>query len=69
MCERRRPRCLSEQTICHSGFTGQTVCVDPVVGFAAVVLTNRTGDWEQANQARIGLIEMMYRANCRKGGR
>lgn len=55
-----RPRNLSDRTIYHSGFTGQTICVDPGNGFAAVVLTSRTGDHEEARAGRARIIEKLY---------
>lgn len=60
MRESCRPRGLSEQAVFHSGFTGQTVCIDPDNGFAAVVLTSRTGDWQEAYDGRSRIIEKMF---------
>lgn len=54
-----RPSGLSEQTIFHTGFTGQTICVDPESDFAAVVLTSRTGDHEEAIRGRMRIIEAL----------
>lgn len=56
----QRPRGLSDRTIYHTGYTGQTVCVDPENGFAAVVLTSRTGDHEEAIRGRMRIIEALY---------
>ncbi len=55
-----RPRNFSEQTIYHSGWTGQLLCVDPENGFAAVVLTSRTGDWDAAYAGRVRMVEQLY---------
>lgn len=60
MTESKRPRNLSEKTIFHSGFTGQTICVDPENHFAAVVLTSRTGDHTEAMQGRMKIIEKLF---------
>ena len=54
-----RPRNLSEKTIYHTGFTGQTICVDPEYDFAAVVLTSRTGAHDEAIQGRARIIEKL----------
>ena len=55
-----RPDGLSDKTILHSGWTGQTVCVDPENRFVAVVLTSRTGDHEKARQGRARIISAMF---------
>ena len=60
MSAEHRPRNFSDRTIYHSGWTGQSVCIDPVQGFAAVVLTSRTGDWEKAYAGRIRIIEELH---------
>lgn len=54
-----RPWNLSDKTIFHSGWTGQSICVDPEKGFAAVVLTSRTGDWDEAYAGRVRIIEKL----------
>lgn len=56
-----RPAALSEQTIHHSGFTGQTVFVDPANDFCAVVLTSRTGDWGLGRAGRIKIAEALLK--------
>ncbi|MFR6034077.1 MAG: serine hydrolase [Bacilli bacterium] len=55
-----RPDGLSDKTILHSGWTGQTVCVDPENRFVAVVLSSRTGDHEKARQGRARIISAMF---------
>ena len=62
MCELRRPATFSDQAVFHSGFTGQTIAVDPVRGLGAMIMTSRTGDWELANRGRVRLIDIL----CRK---
>ena len=47
---------FSEQAICHSGWTGPAVAVDPVRGRAAVVLGNRTGDMVASRRGRISIL-------------
>lgn len=54
-----RPEGLSSQTIFHSGFTGQTLWIDPENAFYAVVLTCRTGDWGQALHGRKKIAELL----------
>ena len=61
MCDLRRPKTFSKQAFFHSGWTGQTLAIDPAQGFGAMIMTSRTGDWEQANQARVKLIDILYR--------
>jgi CubicO group peptidase (beta-lactamase class C family) len=47
---------FSDQAICHSGWTGPAVAVDPVRGRAAVVLGNRTGDMIASRRGRISIL-------------
>lgn len=59
MCAARRPKNFSDRAIFHSGWSGQTVCVDPENDFAGVVLTSRTGDWEEAYAGRSRILEIL----------
>lgn len=59
MSVEHRPRHCSDSAIYHSGWTGQSICVDPQDGFSAVVLTSRQGDWQEAYQGRVRIIEML----------
>lgn len=59
MSEAYRPKNLSDKTIFHSGWTGQTILADPVTGFSAVVLTSRTGDHGEAYAGRMRIIEKL----------
>lgn len=52
----------SAATISHGGFTGNTIAVDPVNGFAGVVLTNRTGDRRKAYAGHRRLLALMSKA-------
>ena len=47
---------FSNQAICHSGWTGPAVVVDPVRGRAAVVLGNRIGDMVASRRGRIAIL-------------
>ena len=60
MRESRRPRNLSEKTICHTGWTGQTICADPENHFGAVVLSSRTGGHDEAIRGRNLIIEKLF---------
>ena len=60
MCDQRRPVGLSRDTIFHTGWTGQSCWIDPANDFFAVVLTNRFGDWEKANQSRQRLAGELF---------
>lgn len=51
------PGKLSDQTIHHSGWTGQSVWIDPENHFFLIVLTNRCGDWTKARDGRICIAE------------
>ena len=44
MGPKARPDGWSAASIFHSGFSGQTVAIDPAAGFAGVVLTSRTSE-------------------------
>ena len=59
MCAARRPAGWSEATVCHGGYTGNTIAVDPANGFAGVVLTNRTGDRLKAYAGHGRLLSLM----------
>jgi len=51
------PEGFSQETIYHTGFTGQTVCVDPEKGFAGVVMTNRRpNDGKTVTPGRVGIL-------------
>lgn len=54
-----RPPGLSDKAISHTGYTGQTICVDPETGFKGVVLTVRTGDHGAAIQGRRRILGKM----------
>lgn len=60
MTDAKRPAGLSRSAIFHSGWSGQTICVDPENDFAAVVLTSRTGDWQEGYDGRNRIIEAMF---------
>lgn len=60
MTDGGRPAALSAQTIHHSGWTGQSLFVDPENDFCAVILTSRSGDWTQARDGRIRIAEKLY---------
>lgn len=55
-----RPRNLSEKTIYHTGYTGQSIYVDPENDFAAVVLSSRTGDHDEAVRGRARIVEKLF---------
>ena len=54
-----RPEGLSEQTIHHTGWTGQSLFADPVTGICGAVLTSRTGDWGLAKEGRKRIMELI----------
>ncbi len=59
MSQEDRPAGFSGKTILHTGWSGQTICVDPENGFAAAVLTSRTGDHAAARAGRSKIISIM----------
>ncbi len=61
MSAENRPGGLTNRAIHHTGWSGQTVCVDPDIGFAAVCLTSRTGDHAEARNGRNRIITAMLR--------
>ena len=62
MSESLRPAGLSDRTIYHSGWTGQTICVDPETGFGGVLLTARTGDHGAARVRRRDALAALAKA-------
>ena len=60
MRARNRPRNLSERTIYHTGFTGQTIFADPENDYAALVLSSRTGGHDEAIRGRTRIIEKLF---------
>lgn len=50
---------FSDQAICHTGWTGSAIAVDPVCGFAGVVLGNRIAGKEETMGPRLDLLESM----------
>lgn len=59
MSAAHRPRGLSDRTISHSGWSGQTVAVDPVTGFCGVCLTARAGGHGACKRGRARLLSLM----------
>ena len=56
------PSGLSPRTVLHSGWTGQTVWVDPGTGRFVIVLTNRMQDWGLAKFGRTAIAEEILTA-------
>lgn len=59
MGDKLRPEGYSRATIFHSGWTGQTIAVDPERGFCGVVLTNRTGDHDEGARGRARVLSLL----------
>ena len=59
MTPAKQPHTLSPNCLIHSGWTGQTICVDPSLGKAAAVLTSRLGDWTEAYHGRLRVIDLL----------
>ena len=51
------PASLSEKTLSHTGWAGNSLWIDPGRQRYVVVLTNRTGDHEEASKARTELAQ------------
>ena len=52
---------FSPRAICHSGWTGGVVAIDPENGFAGVVLGNRLSSKEKTMPLRMKLLDLMAR--------
>ena len=55
----RRPAGWSVASVMHGGFTGNSIALDPVNGWAGVVLTNRTGDRLAAYAGHAKLLALL----------
>ena len=55
------PTGFSDRAVCHTGWTGSAVAVDPVCGFAGIVLGNRLASKERTMGPRLALLEEMRR--------
>ena len=53
---------FSSRAICHSGWTGPAIAVDPKCDFAGVVLGNRIASKEKTMGPRMKILEMMRTA-------
>ena len=60
MCAAKRPQGLSNGTIYHSGWSGQTIAVDPGTGFCGVCLTARAGEHGACLRARAKVLSLMH---------
>jgi CubicO group peptidase (beta-lactamase class C family) len=56
---RRQRTGFSSSAICHTGWTGGAIAVDPEQGFAGVVLGNRLASKEKTMGPRMHLLDMM----------
>ena len=52
---------FSASAICHTGWTGGAIAVDPASGFAGVVLGNRRAGKEKTMGPRLHLLDVMRR--------
>lgn len=52
---------FSASAICHTGWTGEAIAVDPEQGFAGVVLGNRLSSKEMTMGPRMHLLDVMCR--------
>lgn len=50
---------FSDRAICHTGWTGSAIAVDPECGYAGVVLGNRLASKEATMGPRMDLLESM----------
>jgi len=50
---------FSDATICHTGWTGPAIAVDPKRDFAGVVLASQTGGKPLTMAPRMHLLELM----------
>lgn len=55
------PKCASPAAIWHTGWTGQTIFVDPEKQRYALVMTSRTsGDWDASTGMRSQIVDDMF---------
>jgi len=59
MCAEKRPQGLSDRTIYHSGWSGQTIAIDPGTGFCGVCLTARAGDHGVCIRGRMEILSLL----------
>ena len=52
---------FSPESIMHTGWSGQTLVIDPTQGVFSLVLTNRGPDWELAKKARRQAAALMLK--------
>jgi CubicO group peptidase (beta-lactamase class C family) len=50
---------FSDKAICHTGWTGPAIAVDPVRDFAGVVLGNRLASKQKTMDPRLHLLDLM----------
>ena len=50
---------FSARAICHTGWTGSAIAVDPECGYAGVVLGNRLAGKDQTMGPRLTLLNRM----------
>lgn len=62
------PPSLSGATLSHTGWTGNTIWIDPVQKCFVIVLTNRSGDHGRASRARAELAELVVKEWNNKTG-
>ncbi len=55
------PAGLSKRTIYHTGWTGQSIFVDPMTGICGAVFTSRKGDWDEAKNGRKRIMEAIIK--------
>ena len=65
MATYKRSNVFSKETITHSGYTGQSILVDPVNDFCSVILTSRIGNHDIAAERRLRLAEALFAANSK----
>ena len=59
MSPAQRPHGWSASTITHSGFSGQTIAIDPEAEFGGVVLTSRTSEHETGRICRMRILSIL----------
>ena len=50
---------FSDKAICHTGWTGPAIAVDPMRDFAGVVLGNRLASKQKTMGPRLHLLDLM----------
>ena len=55
-----QPKWMSEATFYHSGWSGNTVWIDPKQKLWFIILAARQGDYDEAKQGRLAIADSFF---------